>query len=100
MPRPKKLVAAAPAPIPATTAPTIAFTCDWSKLRTPDLLLFQELARLEQMSETEKNTLTLKIAPLLDRVIIGGMPDLPMDRYGDLITAFFAQMQARANTKN
>lgn len=89
--------AAAPA---APAAPVLAFEVDWSKLTTRDLLLFQQLSLVEQMSETEKNALTLRVAPMLDRMIVGGMPELPIERYGDLITAFFGKLQDRANTKN
>lgn len=78
----------------------LVFEVDWSKLTTRDLLLFQQLSLVDQMSEAEKNAMTLKVAPMLDRMIVGGMPELPIERYGDLITAFFAKMQERSNTKN
>ena len=79
--------------------PALEFQVDWSKLTTRDLLLFQQLSLVEQMSEVEKNALTLKVAPMLDRMIVGGMPELPIEQYGDLITAFFSKMQERSGTK-
>lgn len=93
---------AKPAAKPATAAKPAAlvFEVDWSKLTTRDLLLFQQLSLVDQMSDAEKNAMMLKVAPMLDRMIVGGMPELPIERYGDLITAFFGKMQERSNAKN
>lgn len=85
----------------AVAAPTIPpFAIDRTKMSTRDLLLFQELAQFANLAPAEQNALTLKMAPMLDRVIVGGMPDLPIAQFGDLINAFFAQMQDAADTKN
>lgn len=93
--------AARPAAVTAVAAPTIpAFAIDRTKMSTRDLLLFQELAQFANLAPSEQNALTLKMAPMLERVIVGGMPDLPIERFGDLITAFFAKLQDAADTKN
>lgn len=90
------------APVTAAVAtPTIPeFAIDRARMSTRDLLLFQELAQFANLAPSEQNALTLKMAPMLERVIVGGMPDLPIERFGDLITAFFAKLQDAADTKN
>lgn len=105
MPRGRKAPAAIEAAQPISAgasagAPDLTFDVDWSKLRTPDILLFQRFARADQLPEAERNALALDAAPLLDRCIVGGMPDLEIDRYGDIITVFMLKMKARGNPGN
>lgn len=105
MPRGRKAPAAAEAAPPisagaASGAPDIDFSVDWSTLRTPDVLLFQRFAHADQMPETERNALALDAAPLLDRCIVGGIPDLPIDRYGDILAVFMTKMKDRGNPGN
>lgn len=90
------LVAATPAPAAAAPQP-LEFEIDWSKFRTPDLLLMQRFAAVDKMTEAEKSALVFATAPMLDRMIVGGIPDLPIERYGDIVAAFFAKMSERGN---
>lgn len=98
MARPRKHIT--PVADPSTPATLPAFTLDLTKMSTRDLLLFQELALVGSMTPAQQQALTLKCAPMLDRLIVGGMPDLPIAQYGDLLTAFFQQLQAQNDTKN
>lgn len=102
MARPKKTPAAKPAaPIAAPAASTIpALTLDLTKMSTRDLLVFQELSFVQSMTEAQQQALTMKCAPMLDRLIVGGMPDLPIAQYGELLAAFFTTLQEQSGAKN
>ena len=97
--RGRQAPAAAAQPAIAVPADVPDFAVDWSKFRTPDLVLMQRFAAVEKMSEAERAALVLATAPMLDRMIVGGIPDLPMERFGDLVVAFFAKVQERGNPK-
>ena len=101
MPRTRKEPFVPPAAQPPVVVPADVpdFAVDWSKFRTPDLVLMQRFAAVEKMSEAERAALVLATAPMLDRMIVGGIPDLPMERFGDLVVAFFAKVQERGNPK-
>lgn len=106
MARPRKAAAQPAAPKAAAVdvlpvASTIpALTLDLTKMSTRDLLVFQELSLVQSMTPAQQQSLTLKCAPMLDRLIVGGMPDLPIAQYGDLLAAFFTALQEQSGTKN
>ena len=101
MARPRKTPAATPAaPVAAAATPALDFQIDWTKMSTRDLVLFQSFALISSMSEEDKNNLVLRTAPMMDRMIVGGMPDLPIERFGDIVQVFFAKMQERGAPKN
>lgn len=101
MARPRKIAQpAAPQAAPAAAPVIPAFAVDLTKMSTRDLLVFQKLALAQSMTPAQQQALTMECAPMLDRLIVGGMPDLPIAQYGDLLAAFFAKLQETAGTKN
>ncbi len=94
---PAPSVQAAQAAVPALPRP---IKVDPSRLEIPDISLMVRMQNAEQKSEAELQQLVFEMAPMLERLVVGGLAGFRIEHMPAVVTEVFAQLKGASNPGN
>ena len=90
-----------PAAMDAAGALPRPIKVDASRLEIPDIGLFQRLEAMADVAdENEQRRLVMEMAPMLDRLVVGGLAGFRLHHMAAVITEVTRQLGEAADVKN